>query len=118
MKSTNRATLRVTRRVTKDERNSVLSFCRFMYYVTPDSLLPLRAIQGAVPSMNGAPRSQQQYALHLRVAIEMGILESVAGAKDTYRRIGRKRSSYSWLVDFEELKDKILHALEHREWID
>jgi hypothetical protein len=109
-----------SRTLTVQETAVVRAFCEFIYLPRVGSLIPLSALQGALPVLNHGAPVDQKYTEHLRVAIEMGWIERVKGLPDTYRRIAylklkKKRSAYM-RQELQVLKERMICTLEGRRW--
>jgi hypothetical protein len=85
-----------------------VAFCRFLYKLPLGKTFTLRDLQNAVPT----PESRT-FATHLKIATDHGWIEPVPSKPDVYLRtnFGRLWSNY-WLV-MNDLKDWILHFLDH-----
>ena len=92
-------------------------FCEFLYAVPVNRTFTLWNLQGALRFANSGVPAQQSYAEHLRMATESRFIEPVAGEKDTYRRIGRKKSAYA-RHELQLLKDKMISAFDGGECCD
>ena len=73
----------MTRKTTKMEQSIVGAFCKVLYFVPAGQPVTLDFIQGALRGINPGVPSQQDYAIHLQVAIRYRYIKAVDGAKNT-----------------------------------
>jgi hypothetical protein len=112
--------MKTTKDATKGEKMVARAFCEFLYEVPVGTTFTLWNLQGALRFANRAVPATQGYAEHLRIATEAGYVEPVPGKADTYKRLGPvtpQRSAHA-RAELQVLKDRIICALESREWID